>query len=65
VPETPIEAASASLRLAAAAGNQLANAVSKRKPDGQSHREIEYQGTHGHRLGNDNQIVSALNNRKM
>jgi len=65
VPEAPIEAPSASLRLAPSAGNPLANAVSERKPDGQSHREIKYQGTHGHRLGNDNQIVSALNNGKM
>jgi hypothetical protein len=65
VPETPIEAASASLRLAAAAGNQLANAVSERKPDGQSHRKIKYQGTHRHRPGNDHQIVSALNYGKM
>jgi hypothetical protein len=65
VPETPIKAASASLRLAASAGNQLANAVSERKPNGQSHRKIKYQGTHGHRLGNDCQIVSALNYGKM
>jgi hypothetical protein len=65
VPETPIDAPSASLRLAAAAGNQLANAVSERKPDGQSHRKIKYQGTHGHRPGNDNQIVPALDNGKM
>jgi hypothetical protein len=51
--------------VAAAAGNQLANAVSERKPDGQSHRKIKYQGTHDHRPGNDSQIVSALNNGKM
>jgi hypothetical protein len=65
VSEAPIEAASPSLRLAASAGNPLANAVSERKPNGESRYEIKYQGTHAHRLGNDHQIVSALNNRKM
>ena len=65
VPEAPIDAPSPSLRLAASAGNPLADAVSERKPDGQSHRKIEYQVTHRHRPGNDHQIVSALNNGKM
>ena len=65
VPEAPIEAPSPPLRLTAAAGNPLANAVSERKPDGKSHRQIKYQGTHVHRLGNDHKIVSALNNGKM
>jgi len=59
VPEAPIEAPSASLCLAPPPGNPLANAVSEHKPDRQSHRKIKYQGTHGHRPGNDNQIVSA------
>jgi hypothetical protein len=44
VPEAPIEAPSPPLRLTAAAGNPLANAVSERKPDGKSHRQIKYQG---------------------
>jgi len=63
--DPPIDAPSPSLRLAASAGNPLADAVSERKPDGQSHRKIEYQVTHRHRPGNDHQIVSALNNGKM
>src|SRR5215471_8683333 len=65
VPEAPIEAPSPSLRLAASAGNPLANAVSKREPDGERRHEIKYQGTHGYRPGNDHQILSALNNGKM